>query len=129
VSAPASQPAIPQRVQSIAESYYYPYPASCAAGPITAAVQLQVADLQGPTPGATLAPNFVYQSTHPDGTPTMCFTETLGAGSAVDPSCSGANSVVACTQRSGVCTDALARGLLGPLTPLLSGGNDSVFQY
>jgi hypothetical protein len=36
---------------------------------------------------------------------------------------------VAFSQRSAVGTDALTRGLLSQLTPILPAGNDSVFRY
>ena len=96
MAAPA--PAGHSTPQSYAESYYFPYRSPCTVAAISAAAALTVADDHGSMPGATLAPNFVYQSTHPDGTPTMCSTETLGAGSLVDPACSGANSLVAFSQ-------------------------------
>jgi len=96
---------------------------------VSAAAALTVADDHGSMPGATLSPNFVYQSTHPDGTPTMCTTETLGAGSLIDPACSGANSLVAFAQKSGPGVDALTRGLLGRLSPMLSGGNENLMPY
>ena len=120
---------IPQQVSSYAQSYYLPEAVACGLSNLLPAVTMNITENQGPMPAATLAPNFVYQSVHPDGTPTLCFTETLGAGSVVDSACSGANSVVAFSQRSAVGTDALTRGLLSQLTPILPGGNDSVFRY
>ena len=129
-TATATASPAPAVYRSIADSYYMPYSLPCNAyAALPLAVTMNVADYAGATPAATLAPNYVYQSTAADGTPKMCFTETLGAGSIADPACSGANSIVSCAQNSGLCADALSRGLLSPLTPMLSGGNDSVFQY
>ena len=123
-------PAAYRQPASIAESYYLPYSQPCNAyAALPLAVTMNVADNQGATPAATLAPNWVYQSASADGTPKQCFTETMGAGSIMDPACSGANSIVSCAANSGLCADALSRGLLSPLTPMLSGGNDSVFTY
>ena len=129
MSAP-SPVAYPPRPTSIAESYYHAYGRPCAgyaALPLSATSNVE--ENQGNTPAATLAPNYVYQSTAADGTATQCFTETLGAGSIMNPACSGANSILACSQDTGGCADALARGLLSRLNPILSGTNDSVFTY
>lgn len=127
----ASTPMYPGRTpSSIAESYYWPYAVPCnSAAAALLPVAMNVVDNPGSTPAATLAPNFVFQSAASDGTVRQCMTETLGAGSVLDSTCSGAASIVACSQKSGVCADALTRGLLSALGPLLSGGNDSVFQY
>ncbi len=128
-TATATASPAPAVYRSIADSYYLPYSVPCNAYALPLAATMNVSDYAGGTPAATLAPNYVYQSTAADGTPKMCFTETLGAGSIMDPACSGANSIVSCAQNTGLCADALSRGLLSPLTPMLSGGNDSVFQY
>jgi hypothetical protein len=114
-------------------------------------------DIQGLTPGATLAPNFVYTVGRPkaggggqrlfgpDGRihysdsilgpggeyqfeqQVQCFTETLGAGSLGNSPCSGTASVLACMQNSTACLDGLTKGLLSPLTPILS-GHENILQ-
>lgn len=131
MNAPSPSPsAAPSQPSSIAESYYRPYGVPCAsyaALPLSATSNVE--ENQGNTPAATLAPNYVFQTMAADGTATQCFTETLGAGSIMNPACSGANSIVACSQNTGGCADALARGLLSRLNPILSGTNDSVFTY
>jgi len=127
MSAPA--PAHHAPPHSYAESYYFPYTLPCHGSPISPAAAMMVADDDGPMPGALLSPNFVYTSTHPDGSRTLCTTEILGAGSLTDPACSGANSLVAFSQKTGPGVDALTRGLLGRLSPMVTYGHENVIPY
>ncbi len=100
------------------------------------AVAVLTGDIPGLTPGATLAPNFLYTVNNPMDSmngfysmgKTQCFTETLGSGDINDPTCSGTASIMGCLQNSGVCLDALTKGLLSPLTPMMSTHSESIFD-
>jgi hypothetical protein len=75
--------------------------------------QADAASVAGTRPGATLAPNFIYTTGG-----VQCFTQTLGEQE-TPAVCSGKASIAACTDSSNACLDAIARGLLGGLQPIL----------
>ena len=75
--------------------------------------QVGAASVAGASPGATLAPNFIFTTGG-----VQCFTETLGEQE-TPAVCSGKASIAACADASNACLDAMARGLLGGLQPIL----------
>lgn len=90
--------------------------------------------------GPVLAPNWTYPCTTPDGRPVECFAERLGAVQVPPCSQPGGTPLLnetprqgqtmlqaSCAERPGKCMDALTRGLMGPLYPVLHPGHESVF--
>jgi hypothetical protein len=71
-------------------------------------------EVDAATPGAVLAPNFIFNTAQG----VQCFTQGLGAEEA-SVACSGDAGIAACMEASSACLDAMARGLLGGLQPIL----------
>ena len=82
-----------------------------------AAVPFLAAQIAGLTPGAVMAPNFVYNAVGPDGRVTQEVTERYTETAAP-----------ACFMKSNQCVDAVTHGLLSGLTPILS-TNESVLNW
>lgn len=118
-------------------SYYFPAPivpvqpmpvmqyASATARATVAAVPYErypfvtgLDEVVGLTPGAGMAPNFVYNAPSGHGDVVQCVTQTYGASSGF--ACNGNNNMTACAAKPGPCIDSVTRSLLSGLTPLLS---------
>ena len=75
---------------------------------------------KGIAPGALLSPNFVYAGG-------SCVTETLSVYSDGGLQCTAAAAEEACAFKSAACLDAVTRGLLSGLQPVVR-RDDSVTQ-
>jgi hypothetical protein len=80
-------------------------------------------EVDSATPGALLAPNFIYTT----ASGVQCFTQGLGAEEA-PVACNSDAGIAACMSASSACLDAMARGLLGGLQPIL-GPSEHVRMY
>ena len=67
----------------------------------------------GISPSAVLAPNFVYGGG-------LCVTETLAVSTSGGAACTPAAAEDACARNSAVCVDAITRGLLSGLQPVMT---------
>ena len=94
---------------------------SSAAAAVSSAAQVATLDMSmGFAPNTLLSPNFVYQGG-------LCVAESLAASTYGAGACSAAATASACALRSSVCLDAVTRGLLSGLQPIMRAG-ESVLE-